>query len=582
MRNSRVNTRRPSSRPAPAGAAGPVRRGKPRLSIVYEDNDFLIADKATGIATAHSPDVRRGQRTLMDMVLDYLHEQGRPRPHVWVTHRLDAETSGLVMFAKSMRAFEWLKEDFKAQHVLRVYWALVEGVVPGGDARAQEHGLTIDTPIIDSGQHVVEVASPDSVRRTAGKPRKGGPHDHAPRPAITRYKLAHAGDPFSVLRVRIDTTVRHQIRAHMASIGHPVAGDLRYGATTDPIRRLGLHLAEVRFVHPGSGETVHLDSPVPPEMLSAGGMEGPARDADQAAEGTPAGRPTAPERTAPERAAPEAAASTSWDEVAGWYDDLVEERRNDLHHQVVLPGAMELLEPRAGQRVLDVACGQGVLARELAERGVHVWGIDASPRLIEAAQRRSVEDVRFAVGDATRLGASLTEIGPDERFDSVACVMALMNMDPLEAVLAGVASVLRPGGRFVAVMLHPAFRSPGRSAWGWDRSGGAISQYRRIDAYLSQGSREIVMNPGKVAHGAEPVVTRTYHRPLEAYVRALAAHGLLVDRLEEWASPRQSEPGPRAEEENRARREIPLFLGLRAVRVGGDLPGGLGDEFGGG
>ncbi|MFG0242383.1 MAG: pseudouridine synthase [Phycisphaerales bacterium JB054] len=569
--NKRRPPSRPPTRPAPAGSSGPGRRGKPRLSIVYEDSDFLIADKAPGVATAHSPDVRRGQRTLMDMVLDHLHEQGRARPHVWVTHRLDAETSGLVMFAKSMRAFEWLKEDFKAHHVLRVYWALVEGAVDDrGDhagrtgSRSDEPARTIDVPIIDSGEHVVEVASPEALRRAAGKPRKRGPDDRSPRPAITHFKIANANAEYSVLRVRIDTTVRHQIRAHLAWTGHPVAGDLRYGAATDPIRRLALHLAELRFVHPGSGDSIHLESKVPPEMLAAGG-EG---ESPSAAQSRTAGAQEP--RTPPA----EAASPTSWDEVAGWYDDLVEERRNDLHHQVVLPGAIELLEPRAGERVLDLACGQGVLARELAERGVRVWGIDASPRLIEAAQGRSDGDVRFAVGDATQLDKTLRDIGPDERFDSIACVMALMNMDPLEAVLAGVAARLRPGGRFVAVLLHPVFRSPGRSAWGWDNSGGVVRQYRRIDAYLSPASREIVMNPGKVAHGAEPVVTRTYHRPLETYVRALAAQGMLVDRLEEWASPRQSEPGPRAEEENRARREIPLFLGLRAVRAGGDVPGG--------
>ncbi len=75
------------------------------------------------------------------------------------------------------------------------------------------------------------------------------------------------------------------------------------------------------------------------------------------------------------------------------------------------------------------------------------------------------------------------------------------------------------------------------------------------------------MNPGEVAAGKPPVVTLTYHRPIEAYVQACARAGLLVDALEEWASTRHSEPGPRATEENRARREIPMFLALRAVKI---------------
>jgi hypothetical protein len=95
----------------------------------------------------------------------------------------------------------------------------------------------------------------------------------------------------------------------------------------------------------------------------------------------------------------------------------------------------------------------------------------------------------------------------------------------------------------------------------------ATRQYRRVDAYLSVASRPIVMNPGQVAAGAPAVTTVTWHRPIQAYVSAFAAAGLLVDALEEWPSHRQSEPGPRAAEEDRARREIPMFLAIRGRRV---------------
>jgi hypothetical protein len=87
-----------------------------------------------------------------------------------------------------------------------------------------------------------------------------------------------------------------------------------------------------------------------------------------------------------------------------------------------------------------------------------------------------------------------------------------------------------------------------------------------VDGYLSPGQSPIIMNPGKASKGAERVVTWTYHRPLQTYARALAEAGLLIDCIEEWPSLRSSEPGPRAAEENRARREIPMFLALRAVR----------------
>ena len=87
-----------------------------------------------------------------------------------------------------------------------------------------------------------------------------------------------------------------------------------------------------------------------------------------------------------------------------------------------------------------------------------------------------------------------------------------------------------------------------------------------MDGYLSPGHREIVMNPGAVSGGADRVVTLTHHRPLQSYVRLLREAGSLIDALEEWPSARESEPGPRAAEENRTRREIPMFLAIRAVR----------------
>jgi SAM-dependent methyltransferase len=239
----------------------------------------------------------------------------------------------------------------------------------------------------------------------------------------------------------------------------------------------------------------------------------------------------------------------------------------------------------------------------MAAMGLDVVGVDASPRLIEAARRRAGETngadpaepgavargLRFEVGDARELQKLSEPLGA-EPFDAVTCIMALMNIDPLEPVLRGAASLLRPGGAFVAVILHPAFRAPGQTSWGFEEEEGRgtpmarpgkygkgrqdrrpgppvrVRQYRRVDGYLSPGQASIMMNPGKAAHGAEAVTTWTFHRPIQSYAKALAEAGFLIEALEEWPSMRKSEPGPRATEENRARREIPMFLGLRAVR----------------
>jgi ubiquinone/menaquinone biosynthesis C-methylase UbiE len=258
---------------------------------------------------------------------------------------------------------------------------------------------------------------------------------------------------------------------------------------------------------------------------------------------------------------------TSWDSVAGWYDELQGEKGSDHYENVILPGALRLLRPEPGTRVLDVACGQGILCRRLAELGVAVTGVEASPRLLEAAKARtgamagSHRPVEYLVADARELGPlGLSDI------DSAACIMALSNIEPLEPVIRGIAAALKPGGSLVIVISHPAFRAPGQTGWGWDERAGR--QFRRIDGYLSPGQTPIDMHPGKRARG-EPggeAVTMTFHRPIQAYVRALAEAGLLVESIEEWPGQRVSTSGPRAAEENRARREIPLFLGMRAVK----------------
>jgi 2-polyprenyl-3-methyl-5-hydroxy-6-metoxy-1,4-benzoquinol methylase len=252
---------------------------------------------------------------------------------------------------------------------------------------------------------------------------------------------------------------------------------------------------------------------------------------------------------------------TSWNQVAEWYDTLLEDKGSDHYEDVILPGAMELLRVHSGMSVLDVACGQGILCRRLSAMGARVTGVDAAPKLIEAARARS-RDITYEVGDARDLGG--LKLGG---FDRCACIMALSNFDPMEGALRAMADALKPGGVFVAVITHPCFRVPGESHWGWDEK--AKRQYRRTDAYLTPFKREIKMHPGKAAAGKRggEVSTPTFHRPIGMYVEMLSKAGLLVSDLREWTSKRAADSGPRAAEENRARVEIPLFLGVRAVKV---------------
>jgi ubiquinone/menaquinone biosynthesis C-methylase UbiE len=250
---------------------------------------------------------------------------------------------------------------------------------------------------------------------------------------------------------------------------------------------------------------------------------------------------------------------TDWSRVAEWYDQLVGEAGSEYHREVVLPGVVKLLAPNRGERVLDVACGQGVLCRILREQGVEPTGVDAAPPLIKLARERSDPSIRFHVGDARELDK--VPALQAETFRGAACVLAIQNIHPLPPVCEGVARLLEPGGRFVIAMMHPCFRGPKATSWRWDQQAGV--QYRRVDRYLVPRKEPIVTHPGS----APDEYTWTFHRPLQAYVSALSKAGLFVDALEEWPSHKVSTSGPRAPAENKAREEIPMFLALRAVKI---------------
>jgi ubiquinone/menaquinone biosynthesis C-methylase UbiE len=247
---------------------------------------------------------------------------------------------------------------------------------------------------------------------------------------------------------------------------------------------------------------------------------------------------------------------TDWGEVSAWYDNLVGESGSEYHRQVVLPGVMRLLDPQPGQRLVDLACGQGVLCRMLQKRGTEVSGIDAAESLIQLARQRGPAEIRYRVGDAREL-----EVLPVDHFDAGACVLAIQNIHPIAPVFQGIARALRSMGRFVIVMMHPCFRGSKETRWGWDET--AKVQYRRVDRYLVPRKSPIVTHPG----AAPDQYTWTFHKPLEAYIKALRNAGLLIDAIEEWPSHKTSTSGPRAAAENLARKEIPMFMAIRAVRV---------------
>jgi 2-polyprenyl-3-methyl-5-hydroxy-6-metoxy-1,4-benzoquinol methylase len=260
--------------------------------------------------------------------------------------------------------------------------------------------------------------------------------------------------------------------------------------------------------------------------------------------------------------------------VSAWYDGLVGEGQHDHFSETILPGVLRMLPQPLPKRVFDLACGQGYVSEALAQRGCEVVGLDAAAGLISAAEARlrtrgeAGRRSRFVTGDARALESVLTTAKVAGKFDAALCIMAVMNIDPIDGMLAQLAARIEAGGTLLLVMLHPAFRAPAKSGWMWrDSIAQGSVQLRTIESYLTPFGSEIVMNPGQVARGAKPVVTKTYHRPLGFYVAALARAGFALDGLEEWASNRRSTSGPRAAEENRSRAEIPLFLAVRAKRL---------------
>lgn len=246
--------------------------------------------------------------------------------------------------------------------------------------------------------------------------------------------------------------------------------------------------------------------------------------------------------------------STSWSPVAKWYTGIVGDTGHYFHEHVILPGIKNLLDPKGGESVLDVGCGQGVYARTLPHNVDYV-GIDSFKDLILEAKKltKNIKQVYY-VADATK-GIPV----PESSFDHAVCILAIQNMQDGALAIASVGTALCGGGDFVIVMNHPSFRIPRQSSWGKDESNKL--EYRRVNRYLTPLEIPINAHPGL----SDSAMTWTYHEPLEYYVKALKAAGMCITDLEEWTSDKVS-VGKAARSENRARAEFPLFLAIRAVK----------------
>lgn len=264
------------------------------------------------------------------------------------------------------------------------------------------------------------------------------------------------------------------------------------------------------------------------------------------------------------------AKDTSWGSVAQWYDKHLEKSGDTYHDKVVHPNLLRMLGEVKGKHVLDLACGQGIFSRLLADKGANVIGVDLGKELIELAEKKNLaaprsrqagKDYKFKVHYFHSASNDLYMV-KDGTKDIVVCVLALQNIEKLQETFSEVSRVLKKGGKFVAVLNHPAFRNPTHTHWGYDEK--ENKQYRRVEQYLSESKIKIDMTPGS---RADKKFTVSFHRPLQVYVKACAKYHLAITRLEEWVSHKESGTGPRKEAEDKARKEIPLFMAIELTKV---------------
>jgi 23S rRNA pseudouridine1911/1915/1917 synthase len=219
------------------------------LTVLYEDNDVVVIDKPAGMVVHAGAGHHEG--TLVNALLHHFGQLstagGDLRPGI--VHRLDKETSGVLVVARTDRAHQALAAQFQSREVEKIYWALVHGHPP-------DEG-TIDKPV-----------ARDPVRRTRMTTRVA-----AGRKAITRFRVLERIGKFSYVEVRIGTGRTHQIRVHLSSIGHPIAGDTLYGAprTIEGMPSLGrffLHAGQIAFRSPSAGGLIRVASPLAPELAA--------------------------------------------------------------------------------------------------------------------------------------------------------------------------------------------------------------------------------------------------------------------------------------------------------------------------
>jgi len=211
------------------------------LTILYEDEDIIVIEKDAGLLSVAAP--QQNELTAYRQLMAHVRKEN-PQNRIFVVHRLDRDTSGVMMFSKSKNVQQILQNSWKDIVRERTYIALVEGEV-------KKRESTISSWLKES-----------KTLKMYSSPRPNdGQH------AVTHYKVIQANRNYSLLEVNLETGRKNQIRVHMEDIGHPIVGDKKYGAKTRLIGRLGLHARILSFEHPTTGELMRFESDIPKAFL---------------------------------------------------------------------------------------------------------------------------------------------------------------------------------------------------------------------------------------------------------------------------------------------------------------------------
>lgn len=209
------------------------------LDIMYEDENIIVINKPYGLLSISTDNEK--DNTAYKIVMEYL-KFNNPNSKVFVVHRLDRDTSGILLFAKNERAKHLLQNNWDNIVKKRSYIAVVEGNV--------EH----DSDTITSWLKEVNMMVYSS-------------HKGDGKKAVTHYKKLKSNDKYSLLEINIDTGRKNQIRVHMKDINHPIIGDKKYGSEINPIKRLGLHANKLEFINPINKVLMKFESDIPNEFL---------------------------------------------------------------------------------------------------------------------------------------------------------------------------------------------------------------------------------------------------------------------------------------------------------------------------